>query len=205
MIHFGQKVKDNLLKEFSFDGHIKQHLCWSFWAWYSQLSSHFSLPFMGGSEWNVIDWIGIFSLQWRYNEHDGVSNHQPHDCLLNRLFRQRSKKISKLRVTGLCEGNSPGTGEFHAQKASNAENVTIWWRHHVSLDTTAFIYPTLPVTMTTSLHENVSVLLALSEGNPLFINWFHLRMSLSLAWKGCLTASRVADDRQRHNSNVTVL
>ena len=34
--------------------------------------------------------------------------------LLNRLFRSRSKKISKLRVTGLCAGNSPGTGEFRA-------------------------------------------------------------------------------------------
>ena len=36
----------------------------------------------------------------------------------------------KLRVTGLCFGNSPGTGEFSAQIASNAENVSIWWRHH---------------------------------------------------------------------------
>ena len=41
-----------------------------------------------------------------------VSNHQPHDCLLNLLFRRRSKKISKIRVTGLCAVNSPGTGEF---------------------------------------------------------------------------------------------
>ena len=41
------------------------------------------------------------------------------------------KKTSKLRVTGLCAGNSPGTGEFPAQMASNAENVSIWWRHHV--------------------------------------------------------------------------
>ena len=49
----------------------------------------------------------------------------------NLLFRRRSKKISKLRVTGLCEGNSPVTGEFPAQMASNAENVSIWWRHHV--------------------------------------------------------------------------
>ena len=49
------------------------------------------------------------ALQWRHNDHDGVSNHQPHGCLLNRLFRRRSKKISKLRVTGLCEGNSLGT------------------------------------------------------------------------------------------------
>ena len=47
-------------------------------------------------------------LQWRHNGHDSVSNHQPHDCLLNRVFRRRSKETSKLRVTGLCAGNSPG-------------------------------------------------------------------------------------------------
>ena len=69
-------------------------------------------------------------LQWRHNGNDSVSNHQPHDCLLNHLFRRRSKKTSKLRVTGLCAGNSPGTGEFPAQMASNAENASIWWRHH---------------------------------------------------------------------------
>ena len=48
----------------------------------------------------------------------------------NRLFRRRSKKTSKLRITGLCAGKSPGTGEFPAQMASYAENVSIWWRHH---------------------------------------------------------------------------
>ena len=51
-------------------------------------------------------------------------------CLLNRLFRRRSKKTSKLRVTGLCVGNSPVTGEFPTERASNAENISIWWRHH---------------------------------------------------------------------------
>ena len=44
--------------------------------------------------------------------------------------RRRSKKISRLRVTCLFGGNSPVTGEFPAQMASNAENVSIWWRHH---------------------------------------------------------------------------
>ena len=74
-------------------------------------------------------------LRWRQNGCDSVSNHQPHDCLLNRLFRRRSKKTSKLRVTGLCVGNSPGTSEFPAQMASYAENVSIWWRHHaIGLD-----------------------------------------------------------------------
>ena len=70
------------------------------------------------------------ALRWRHNGRDGVSNHQPHDCLFNRLFRRSSKKTSKLRVTGLCAGNSPVFGEFPVQMASNAENVSIWWRYH---------------------------------------------------------------------------
>ena len=70
------------------------------------------------------------TLLWRNNGRDGVSNHQPHDCLLNRSFGRRSKKTSKLRVPGLCAGNSPVTGEFPTKRASNAENVFIWWRHH---------------------------------------------------------------------------
>ena len=80
--------------------------------------------------------IGIYSLQWRHNGHDNISNHQPHDYLLIGFFRRRSKKTSKLRVTGLrvllaiCAGNSPVPGEFPAQMASNTENVSIWWRHH---------------------------------------------------------------------------
>ena len=53
------------------------------------------------------------------------------------------RKTSKLRVTGLCAGNSPVTGEFPAQMTSNAENVSIWWRHqdtlyHVNLQYIAF-------------------------------------------------------------------
>ena len=66
----------------------------------------------------------------KHNVRYSVANHQPHECLLNRLFGRRSKKTSKIRVTGLCAGNSPVTGEFPAQKASNAENVSIWWRTH---------------------------------------------------------------------------
>ena len=74
--------------------------------------------------------MDLHSLQWHHNGHDGISNHQPHHCLLNRLFGHRSKETSKLCVTGLCAGNSLGTGEFPAQMAGNAENVSIWWRHH---------------------------------------------------------------------------
>ena len=57
-------------------------------------------------------WIG---------EMHGISNHWRLYCLPNRLFRHRSKKTSKLRVTGLCAGNSSVAGEFPAQRTSNAE------------------------------------------------------------------------------------
>ena len=95
-------------------------------AWYTTCSTKYTPGFV------VLYLFYITgSLQWRHNGRDSVSNHQLHDCLLNRLFRRRSKKTSKLCVTGLSAGNSPGTGEFPAQVASDAENVSIWWRHHV--------------------------------------------------------------------------
>ena len=70
-------------------------------------------------DWTLVDFIygcPIFKwvdetwhpLQWRHDGRDCVSNDQSRDCLLNRLFRLRSKKTSKLRVTSLCAGNSPG-------------------------------------------------------------------------------------------------
>ena len=65
-----------------------------------------------------------FALQWRHNGRDIVSNHQPHDCLLNRLFRRKENIKAPLHWP-LC-----GTGEFPTQMASYAENVSIWWRHH---------------------------------------------------------------------------
>ena len=73
-------------------------------------------------------------LRWRHNERNGVSNHQPHDCLLGRLFRHRSKKTSKFRVTGLGEGNSSVTGTpgHRAQRDTNVKNVSMWWRRHGS-------------------------------------------------------------------------
>ena len=79
------------------------------WYYYLKL---LILRHQGSLDWeNII--MGLFSLvsvgsQWRHNDHDCASNHQPRGCLLNRLFRRRSKKTSELRVTGLCVGNSPG-------------------------------------------------------------------------------------------------
>ena len=47
------------------------------------------------------------------------------------IVRSGTDQRSKLHVTGLCVGNSPVSGEFPTQRASNAENDSIWWRHHV--------------------------------------------------------------------------
>ena len=78
-------------------------------------------------------WHRNIPLQWRHNRCDSVPNHpEPHDCSVSRLFKRKSKKTPKLRVTGLCEGNSPVSGEFPEQMANYAENVSIWWRHHAT-------------------------------------------------------------------------
>ena len=63
-----------------------------------------------------------------------VSNHGHLDCLPSRSFRRRSKKTSKLHVTGLCAANSPVIGEFPAQRASNAANVSISLRRCLTYD-----------------------------------------------------------------------
>ena len=101
--------------------------------------------------------LGRYTLQWRHNELYGVLNHRRLHCLLNCWFRRRSKKTSKFRVTGLCVGNSPVTGEFPAQKASNAVNVSIWWRHHDSFHTsnengTCHLTATIEITILASYY-----------------------------------------------------
>ena len=69
------------------------------------------------------------SLRWHHNGRDSISNHQPHDCLPF-IQTQIKENIKAPCHWPLC-GNSPGTGEFPVQMASNAENVSIWLRHHV--------------------------------------------------------------------------
>ena len=64
------------------------------------------------------------ALQRRQSEGDGVSNKRRPDCLLTSLLRRRSKKRSKFRATGPCEGNPRVTGWFPSQRASNAENIS---------------------------------------------------------------------------------
>ena len=97
------------------------------------------------------------SLQWRHNGRDGVSNHQPYSCLSNCLIRRRSKKTPKLRVTGLFVGNSPVTGKFPAQMASNAENVSISWRHLDRKDTRVQVHTYIFVKLTCHKIQPVTI------------------------------------------------
>ena len=84
-----------------------------------------------------------FPSQWRHNGRKSVSNHQPHNCVLNCLFRRRSKKITR-----------------------NAENVSIWWRHH---DSWKHILQCLPL---------------VGRGISLAILWRHLGKKSSKSPKG---------------------
>ena len=94
------------------------------------------------------NWQSCNTLRWHHNGRDSVSNHQPHDCLLNRLFRRRSTKTSKLRVIGLCVGNSPGkmfpfddvtmswgNSNYGAEQMKTGHRLDqLWWsrKHHVT-------------------------------------------------------------------------
>ena len=69
---------------------------------------------------------GSNPLIWRHNGPDGVPNHQPQT---QPFVHGTDKKTSKHRASGLCAGNSPVTGEFSAQRAGTAENISIWWRN----------------------------------------------------------------------------
>ena len=66
----------------------------------------------------AIIWTNADSIHWRIYAALGRDD-----------LRRRSKKTSKLRVTGLCAGYLPGTGELSAQMDSNVENNSISWRH----------------------------------------------------------------------------
>ena len=92
------------------------------------------------------------------------------------LFRRRSEKSSKLSATGLCEGNSPVTAEFPVQRASNAENVFIWWRHHGLLIT----WPRV-----VSRHQHATILTASILHDQLFNNlhlfpWGYVRGNVNI-------------------------
>ena len=108
---------------------------------------NFKRNFIHGN-WLVKVLLNFIALQWRHNDRNGISNHQDLDCLLNHLFRHRSKKTSKLRVTGLCKENPPVTGRFPfykgpvTRKMFSFDDVIMevcslvcdWWEFTIGID-----------------------------------------------------------------------
>ena len=75
----------------------------------------------------------VFQIHYNYVIMSAMVSHLACLTIVYSTVFQGSKKISNLQVTGLCAGNSPVTGEFPAQRASNAENISIWWHHDLQL------------------------------------------------------------------------
>ena len=96
----------NSQKKYTWEFKSLPHLYDSIYEWC--VRNGWSIIFFFSKWWRLDTDTLSASLYWRHNDHDGVSNHQPHGCLLNRLFGRRSTKTPKLCVTGLCAGNSPG-------------------------------------------------------------------------------------------------
>ena len=88
------------------------------WAAYLEVSWHSIQKYI----------MHTFSLKWRHDERDGVSNHRRLDCLLKRCWGADQRKHQS---SG--EGNLLVTSGFPSQRASNAKNASIWWRHHVKI------------------------------------------------------------------------
>ena len=72
---------------------------WCVWLWCGQFYQPLSGLIHRGLQTTAKGTRGIGEnyptrnpLQWRHNMRDGVSNHRRLGCLLNRLFRRRSKK-----------------------------------------------------------------------------------------------------------------
>ena len=87
-------------------GQLSVWSCWNYWVnifKHTYVHTRAEHVYNYAMESIFISWRHHdLALHWRHNDRDGVSSHQPHGCLLNHLFRRRSKKTSKLHVTGLC-------------------------------------------------------------------------------------------------------
>ena len=94
---------------------------------------YYEAPSWLGEVGVLVSWQG--TLQWCHNQRDGVPNHQPHDCLLNRLFRYRSKKHQSSAPLNFVSGihrwpmKSLHKGPVTQNKFPNI------WRHHGAVQT----------------------------------------------------------------------
>ena len=113
---------------------------------------------------------------------------------------RRSKKTSKLRITGLCAGNSPGAGEVPAQMASNAENGSIWWRHH-GHRCEAIVLCEYDLCLLLQYHDVCGIALLLTVWGQ-YVNAFHvcIRRTAFTRLIGCITET---DDNSTPKKHIT--
>ena len=102
--------------------------------------------------------------------------------------RRKWKKTSKVGVTGPCAENSPVTGEFPAQMASDAENVSICWRHREFALFAQFNH-------TTDLHVRWH----------LPIEWGDIACVSSSSNISCLLWLRKTDQSCKHNTGIMLI
>ena len=93
-------------------------------------------------------------------------------CSTVGLGADQRKHQSSASLT-LFEGNSPVTDEFPAQKASNAENVSIWWRHHSN--TAIWFYDAQYILGKFESHITINVIYTVLKTFSIFphTNWLH--------------------------------
>ena len=96
--------------------------------------------YVTGSSWVQVITVTSWWARWRLKS--------PASQLFGQPFVQTQIKenIKALRHWSLWfhEGNQPVTGGFSSQRASNAENISMWWRHYVpSARATLLAYPML--------------------------------------------------------------
>ena len=109
--------------------------------------------------------IVSLALHWRHSDHDGVSNHQLHDYLLNRLFGRRSKKASKLwipRTKGQLRGKC-----FHLMTSSWGRMAT---NSQLIVKSIGFHWAGL-ATWSYSRHDDSIVAFYIISGYPWSIPW----------------------------------
>ena len=121
--------------------------------------------------------------------------------------RRRSKKTSKLRVAGLCAGNSPVTGEFPTQMASNVENVSIWWCHHekselITFEASLYIIYMVYWEILQTHHDKYS---SCHSGTKLILNHYEYRNMLHNSVKFKLQLKKYICSNSIHWYNIKTI
>ena len=100
------------------------------------------------------------------------------------VYSGADKKTSKLHVAGLCVGISPGTCKFPAQMASNAENISIGWRHHDCLMVIAVATILVPCRVVRSLQllKQLGRVAHICACNLTIIGWYNGILLIRPLW-----------------------